>query len=159
MSSPAALEPVRRAIVVECSPEHAFKTFTEDIGSWWPVHRHSIGVQDDGSGAPVDVVMDPRVDGTLGEVGAHGERRSWARVVVWEPPRRLVLAWNPSARLPTEVEVRFTAEGDATRVELEHRGFERYGEEGREARESYVNGWPTVLACFESTAQEGSISR
>jgi uncharacterized protein YndB with AHSA1/START domain len=155
----AALEPIRRAITVQAPVEEAFRTFTEGIGSWWPVHTHSIGVMQDGSGAPVDVVLEPRVDGDLGEVAPDGSRKSWGRVLLWEPPHRLVLLWNPAARAPTEVEVRFVAEGDATRVELEHRGWERYEAGAVEARRSYVEGWPYVLGCYAGAASSGSISR
>ena len=149
MEADIGLEPIRRAITVECSQEHAFRTFTEGIGSWWPVHTNSIGVMGDGSGAPVDVVLEQRPDGELGEVAADGTHKSWGRVLVWEPPHRLVLHWNPAARYPTEVEVRFVAQGGVTRVELEHRAWEQYGEEAEEARQSYINGWPGVLASYE----------
>jgi len=42
---------------------------------------------------------------------------------------RFVLAWKPHSRPvpPTEVEVRFVPDGEGTRVELEHRGWERVG--------------------------------
>jgi hypothetical protein len=79
--SAETLAPIRRAILVQAPLEHAFRTFTDEIGSWWPVHTHSIGVMQDGSGAPVDVVMEPRVDGDLGEVAADGARKSWGRVL------------------------------------------------------------------------------
>ena len=75
-------------------------------------------------------------------------------MLVCEPPHRLVLHWNPATRYPTEVEVRFVADGEATRVELEHRNWARYGEEAREARESYVDGWPGVLACYAKVADQ-----
>lgn len=55
----------------------------------------------------------------------------------WEPPE-------------TELEVRFAADGEATRVELEHRGFETYGPDGRA---SYDEGWDAVLGeLVEATA-------
>src|SRR5438094_737650 len=43
------------------------------------------------------------------------------------------------------------AEGDRTRVDLEHRGFERL-EDGAERRESYNNGWVTVLGRYAAAA-------
>jgi hypothetical protein len=40
---------------------------------------------------------------------------------------------------PTGVEAHFVAEGAGTRFELEHRGFEAYGDErGPEVRDSYA---------------------
>ena len=43
-------------------------------------------------------------------------------------------------RRSRELEVRFAADGDATRVELEHRGWEQ-----PEDRTSYDEGWDFVL--------------
>ena len=58
---------------------------------------------------------------------------------------------DPDAIAATEVEVRFTPEGDGTRVELEHRGFERLGEPAEEAHKSYSEGWPTVFQDYVDT--------
>jgi uncharacterized protein YndB with AHSA1/START domain len=77
-------------------------------------------------------------------------------VLVWEPPRRLVLAWQisperapePDPAKASEVEVRFVAEGPSvTRVELEHRGFERHGAGGAGYRAGMgaPQGWPYIL--------------
>ena len=78
-------------------------------------------------------------------------------MTAWEPPRRLVIAWNPSRqdRPTTEVEVTFTAEGEGTRVDLVHRGWERLGPRGADVRESYASGWPGVLAGYARTAETG----
>jgi hypothetical protein len=76
-------------------------------------------------------------------------------VLAWEPPARLVLSWSPTLerRPPTEVEVRFLAvEPDHTRVEREHRGWERLGDLAAQARSSYEGGWPGVLDAFAGTA-------
>jgi uncharacterized protein YndB with AHSA1/START domain len=81
---------------------------------------------------------------------------------VWEPPARFVVtweidaAWKPDARvaLASEVEVRFLADGAGrTRVELEHRNFERMGAEaGATMRNSVDGGWPGMLDLFAGEA-------
>jgi uncharacterized protein YndB with AHSA1/START domain len=157
MDTQQLVEPVRRTIVVECSVEHAFETFTAGIGSWWPLHTHSIGVMSDGTGTPAGVVLEPRANGKIAEIAADGTEKSWGEVLVAEPPHRLVMRWQPGSKYPTEVEVRFEAVGDATRVELEHRDWEIYADEAPEARNGYANGWPGVLARYAEAA--GSISR
>ena len=51
--------------------------------------------------------------------------------------------------------MRFIADGDATRVEVEHRGWERLGiERGRAAREDYGSdeGWGMVLSRYAEEA-------
>jgi uncharacterized protein YndB with AHSA1/START domain len=57
------------------------------------------------------------------------------------------MSWHPGRPLAVaqEVEVRFTPEGDGTRVDLEHRGWETLGVEAADARASYEGGWRTVL--------------
>ena len=139
------IQPVRRAVTVERPLEDAFRVFTEGLGSWWPVATHSIAKD-----AAETVVMEGRVDGRLYERTADGAENDWGRMLVWEPPRRVAFEWHITGT-PTEVEVRFTPEGDRTRVDLEHRGFERL-EDGAERRESYNNGWVTVLGRYEGAA-------
>lgn len=138
-----SVEPVRRTVTVERSVEDAFRLFTDGIDTWWPVASHSYG------GEEVErTVFESRVGGRVYEVQKGGAERDWAEVVVWEPPERIVLAWKICK--PTEVEVRFTAEGGGTLVELEHRGWERVSEEQRAQRESYAGGWVTVLGQFRA---------
>ena len=153
MTMETAIEPVRKTLTVNCSPEHAFRTFTERIGDWWPLHAYSIS-HDDGAGAPQTAVFEPRVGGRVYEISQAGEELSWAEVLVWEPPARVVLSWNPSReeRPRTEIDVRFTAEGETTRVDLEHRGWERLGDVALEARAGYAGGWETVLGLFGEAA-------
>jgi uncharacterized protein YndB with AHSA1/START domain len=142
-----ALEPIRKQIAVECDVESAFKTFTEDIATWWPVASHSIT----GDGTPV---FEQRSGGRVYEQTRDGQERDWATILVFEPPHRVVLEWKVnSAAPPTEVEVRFSADGERTRVELEHRGWEAYASGGVEERGSYGSGWPVVLDKYrEATA-------
>jgi hypothetical protein len=45
---------------------------------------------------------------------------------------------------------------DHTRVELEHRGWERLGDQGHRSRAGYESGWPSVLAAFAATAMDGA---
>ena len=119
-----SIEPVRKNVLVRAAPERAFAVFT--AGAWWP-KEHSILA----SGSPRrEIVIEPRAGGRWYEVGEDRTECDWGRVLVWEPPRRMILGWqingnfefDPSAT--TEVEVNFIPEGEGTRVGLEHRGFE-----------------------------------
>ena len=144
-----AVEPVRNSIHIGCSPVHAFETFTQRLGEWWPLSTHSIGLE-----TAIDATLEPWEGGRLFERMRDGTEAHWARVLTWDPPQRLVLEWkvNPNAVAPTEIDVRFTADGDGTRVDLEHRGWERLGEAALEARGSYDADWPMVLARFAAAA-------
>jgi uncharacterized protein YndB with AHSA1/START domain len=83
-------------------------------------------------------------------------------VIAWDPPRRLVLAWQLSAdwqfdpALVTEVEIEFVADGpDATLVKLEHRNLERMGAKAETVRASIDSegGWTAILAAFRAVAE------
>jgi uncharacterized protein YndB with AHSA1/START domain len=143
MTNQIAIEPVRKQIAVAADVESAFRTFTEDIASWWPVETHSI------TGQPETVVFEQGAGGRVYERARGGSECDWATILVFEPPHRVVLEWkvNPAAP-PTEVEVRFSPDGDGTRVELEHRGWERDTSKGPERRAGYDSGWPGVLEKF-----------
>jgi uncharacterized protein YndB with AHSA1/START domain len=139
------IEAVRKTITVDCVVEEAFRVFTTDATTWWPGDSHSIH-----GSAVNEIVFEGHEGGEVYEVTASGEKGHWATVVTWDPPSRLVLAWNILEREPiaTEVDVRFIPEGDATRVELEHRGWERIAEDARAKRETYDHGWGKVLAVY-----------
>jgi uncharacterized protein YndB with AHSA1/START domain len=144
------LEPVRQSVRVRRPVEAAFDLFTRDIGSWWPVETHHV------RGDVIGVVFEGRQGGRIYERCRDGQTAEWGRVRAWEPPTRVVFTWRATGgREPTEVEVRFVAEDAAvTRVELEHRGWERLGEAGPERRSRYLNGWPRVIGRFASAAGE-----
>ena len=141
MSKALVLETVRKTVTVDCTVEEAFRVFTAEAGSWWPVETHSINVEVD------DVVFEPRVGGAVYEIGTNGQRGHWATVLEWDPPHRLVLAWNILERPgdTTEVEVRFLPDGHGTLVELEHRGWEDVEVDGAAKRSNYDSGWDVVL--------------
>ena len=146
MSEALIIEAVRKTVTVDCVVEEAFRVFTTDAKSWWPVDSHSI------HGSDVrEIVFEGSEGGEVYEISASGKRGHWATVLSWEPPNRLVLAWNILDRDPvaTELEVRFVPEGGATRVELEHRGWEGVAEDPSSKRNEYDAGWKKVLAVYE----------
>jgi len=149
--------PVRKQIVVAASQAHAFRVFTNGIERWWP-REHHIGK------APMkSAVVEPRVGGRWYEIGEDGSECDWGKVLVWEPPARLVLAWQITARwqydpaFVTEVEVTFSAEGPKrTRVVLEHRNLDRFGDAAPAMRDAFDSsgGWTGTVEIFGKVASE-----
>lgn len=142
--------PVRKALTLKATPERAFEVFTTRFASWWPPTHH-IG------GSPMrTAVLEPKAGGRWYEIGEDGGECDWGEVLVWSPPSRLVLAWRLGsdfkyhADLLTEVEVKFTADGEMTRVEFEHRGLERMGEKAAETRIALDSegGWTGILKLY-----------
>jgi uncharacterized protein YndB with AHSA1/START domain len=144
---------VRTQVVVEAPIEEAFAVFTEGIGSWFPREYNLLPVE------IAERVFEPRVGGQVYDRGVDGSECRWARVLAYEPPRRVVFSWdiNPRWQIETditktsEVEVLFVAEAPGrTRVELEHRNLERHGEGWEQARDAVAGegGWPGCLRKF-----------
>jgi uncharacterized protein YndB with AHSA1/START domain len=147
---------VRKTMNVKAPPDIAWRVFTEKMGTWWPLLHYKIGKAN-----AVDAVVEPRVGGRWYERGEDGSTCDWGRVLVWEPNSRLVLTWDITAdwqfdpKLNTEIEVRFIADGkDATRVELEHRRLDRYGERREEMRRIFDSegDWGRILGMFAQVA-------
>lgn len=147
---------VRKTIFVKAPVEVAWRVFTEMLGTWWPLSAYTIG-----KSKAVDAIIEPRIGGRWYECGEDGSTCQWGEVLAWEPPGRLVLSWDITAQwqydpaLKTEVEVRFIAEGEGTRVELEHRGFERYGEDRDRMRRVFdqEGDWGRLLRMFGDVAE------
>jgi uncharacterized protein YndB with AHSA1/START domain len=138
------IEPLTVQFEVSCSPEHAFRVWTDDIASWWPVD-HSVSGE-----TGLTVVLEGRVGGRIYECTATGDVHEWGEVTTWEPPARLGYLWH--LRLDradaTQVDIRFSPAGDAgdsTRVDIEHTGWERLGSDGPTWRERNQGGWQTLL--------------
>jgi uncharacterized protein YndB with AHSA1/START domain len=144
MSEATMLEPIVKTVTVDCAVERAFEVFTRELESWWPTETHSLH-----PGEVERVTWEEAVGGAVVETARNGEQATWATVLAWEPPHRLVISWqvNPE-RLGTEVEVRFSEAGGKTRVELEHRGWENLRVEGAEMRASYDGGWDEVIGRY-----------
>ena len=132
------IEPLHFKWEVQCDPSFAFALWTERTALWWPP-THTASNE---KGATI--VFEPRVGGRIYERAAHGSERDWGQVLAWEPPHRLVYTWHlmSDPADATEVEVRFHANGDGTTtVEIEHRGWDRFGSGGAENRDANHRGW------------------
>jgi uncharacterized protein YndB with AHSA1/START domain len=145
--------PIRKEILVEAPQERAFRVFTEKFDVWWPRDHHI------GKAEMKTAVLECKQDGRFYEQSVDGTECNWGKVLVWEPPRRLVLAWQISSQwqydpnLLTEVEITFTQEGPKrTRVELEHRNLERFGDAAQSMREMMGRGWERTLGLFDKVA-------
>lgn len=112
------------ALRVKAAPDRAFAVFTGEIGAWWRPN----GLFQTTPRDPGRLAFEPGEGGRLVETLAKGKVFEIGRVLVWDPPERLVFSWRQANFPPdllTEVEVRFEAVGEETRVSVEHRGFDR----------------------------------
>jgi uncharacterized protein YndB with AHSA1/START domain len=133
---------LRKAVTVSCTVDDAFRVFTEGIATWWPLRTHSVSKD-----RAVTCALEGKVGGRLFERDSEGAEHAWGVILVWEPPHRFVFTWYPGRNEDTaqQVEVWFSAAADGTRVDLEHRGWEKYGEGVDEAFKGYDTGWDLVF--------------
>lgn len=150
-----AVAPVRKEVVVNASAAHAFRVFTEGVDRWWP-RQHHIGK------SPLKrAVIEPEKGGRWYSICEDGSECDIGAVLVWDPPRRLVLSWQINGEwkfdpsFHTEVEVTFTADGPAkATVVVEHRNLEAYGKQAAAIREMIGadSGWGLIVSNFARVA-------
>jgi uncharacterized protein YndB with AHSA1/START domain len=144
------------AVDVPCDPGTAFDIFTGDIGTWW---KRGTRYWNDSARA-VELRLEPHVGGRLLEVydAGTGEGFEIGRVLAWEPGKRLVFTWRQddwAASEFTEVEVRFEAAGNGTRVTVEHGGWDRVPAADLGVTDGYSHGWQELLGLYAQAAEEG----
>lgn len=160
--TPTQVDPIRKSVVVNAAAEQAFSLFIDRFDAIKPREHNLLSV-------PIArTVFEPHAGGHIYDVGTDGSRCEWARVLVYEPPSRVVFSWDigPTWQIESdpdhtsEVEVRFIADGDnSTRVELEHRHLERHGAGWRSVADGVGGdaGWPLYLVRYADVVRKESL--
>ncbi len=157
----ATIAPVSKSVTVNASPARAFQVFTDDIDTWWPRSHHI------GQSPMTKTVLTPRAGGSVYSEQEDGATAEWGKILKWEPSRAFTLAWQitpewqyePLLEKSSEVEVTFTEiSPGATRVDLEHRYFERSGPGGESMRTAVDSegGWSLLLDNFARQVNSGT---
>lgn len=142
---------LRTTLLVPASAAEAFRVFTS-LTEWWVKEYTWSGPE-----FLTELGIEPRAGGMLYEIGPHGFRSDWGRVLTWDPPRRLVFTWQidpnrvpvPDPARASEVEVLFRADSaERTWVEVEHRHFDRHGTAAEGYRQALTAGWPDLLTRY-----------
>lgn len=162
-SEPVTIEPVTAEIEVPVDPATAFRLYVSRPGRRHPVEGLS--------GRPAEIVYEPRAGGRWFERGADGTEHNWGEVLVWEPPRRLVLAWmvgastgewefDPDPAHASRAEITFTpTDTGTTRVRVTHTGFEAHGPGAASIRRGVCpadgkGGWPEDLRDLDRVCRD-----
>lgn len=159
MTTASASPALHGKATVAMPVDEAFRFFTDSFGRWWPADYHI------GQAEMVDAILEPGEGGRWYERGVDGSECDWGRVLVWEPPNRLVVTWqingqwqfDADAEHASEIEVRFVANGpEQTTVELEHRHLDRLVA-GQVIRDmiGQGGGWTAILELFAKAAGAG----
>ena len=149
---------VVKTVTVNAPIERAWRVFTESFNTWWP-QQHHIGQAD-----LAEAVLEPREGGRWYERGVDGGECDWGRVLAFEPPHRLVLSWQINGSFEydadpahaSEIEVTFAdLGGGQTRVDLEHRAFDRHGAQAQRVHDGVggPGGWPGIMDGYAKVAE------
>ena len=144
---------VKKSIVVHTSVERAFEVFTTGFDAWWPRSHHI------GKSPMKAAIIEARLGGRCYTTQDDGTDCDWGQILAWDPPHRLVIAWQithewgyqPDLAKSSEVEIQFSPDpGGGTRVDLEHRLLERHGLDAPAIRTAIdsPNGWGALLQMY-----------
>jgi hypothetical protein len=149
----SALPPVRKSVVVPLGRRDAFDLFVRRLPDWWPLAARSVSLENAAS-----CHVETHVGGRLYERDRQGAEHVWGRFKVLDDGERAVFSWHPGVpeAAATEVVVTFVTVGESTRVDVEHRDWERLGSRASFVRGLMDGGWPGVLARFEARARGAS---
>jgi uncharacterized protein YndB with AHSA1/START domain len=154
-ASAASTAVVNKTLFLNCSREHAFHVFTQNMGQWWPATHHV------GNVPFRDILIEPRSGGRWYEISADDTQGVWGHVLKWDPPQRVLLSWhldttfkfNPDLARASELDICFRAlADDKVRIDFEHRYIERHGTGYQQLRDMLDGGWVGVLAEFAKLA-------
>lgn len=150
---------IRREVTVDVGRTRAFEIFTTEMTSWWPPAHHI------GSAPIAEIIVEPFEGGRWFTRHEDGTETFTGAVTVWQPPEQLAVTWQIGADwryhadLVTTVEVRFVEVAPGrTRVELEHRDLEAFGEAAEAMHgtfESY-GAWTATLEAYAAVAGAAS---
>jgi uncharacterized protein YndB with AHSA1/START domain len=147
---------VRKELMINASQRRAFQAFAEQMDLWWPRSYHI------GKSEMKEVVLETKQGGRWYEVGVDSTECNWGKVLVWNPPHKLVLAWQITAEWQydpnflTEVEVNFVEKGPKlTSLTLEHRNIQKFGIKAQEIWSAFDSegGWTGMLKSFATIAE------
>jgi uncharacterized protein YndB with AHSA1/START domain len=125
---------VRTEVEVDARAEHAFRVFTEGIGTWWDDDKHIL------QSPLAEMVFEPYVGGHIIDRGTDGSECRWARILAYEPPVRVCFSWDPELT------------PGRTRVVLTHRHLDRHGDGWEGMRDAVGSVWS--LSGFAKAAQQ-----
>ncbi|WPU91554.1 SRPBCC family protein [Mucilaginibacter sabulilitoris] len=144
---------IKKELVVNAAQQTCFEAFTQKMDTWWPRTHHV------GKCPMTEMVLEAGQGGRWYSKHEDGSEVNVGIILAWNPYDLLLLNWQIDANfqydpsITTEVEVKFIAEGDRTRVFMEHKDLERLGEGGK-AIDSMDEGWGMILNLYKNVVEQ-----
>ena len=142
---------------VDVPPERAFQVFVDEFDRWWPRELTW------GQASLAEIGIEPKMGGRAFERTKDGGERLWGKVLSFDRPHHIVVAWQIAPdRSPEESEstasrldVRFSPlDGGRTNVLLVHRDFFRHQGDWEKYRNDMAGkkGWPEIITAYARAA-------
>lgn len=144
---------LQRTIELNCSPEHAYKVFTQLTDLWWPRgHRKD---------SSATLVLEPHVGGRLFERSANGDEWTLGEIISCEPTKSLEFNWFPgSPNAPTSVSIRFEGNASRSKILITHSAITAPANEIWPQRVAlFEKGWDTILPAFKIHCESAASSK
>lgn len=136
------------SVLLDMDVPQTFAFVTSRISDWWPAERRHTG----DAGSRIFLLA----SGRFYERASDGREVDLGRVTLWNEPHLILLdfyiATGPDH--PTEVEIRFEAEGAQTRVTVIHRPKPESAHLWDERSPRYATSWSLVLASLQRHAKQ-----
>lgn len=142
---------------VDVPPERAFEVFVDEFDRWWPRDYTW------GKGDLAAIAIEPKMGGRAFERSKDGSERIWGKVLSFDRPHHIVVAWQitpdrgaeESESTASRLDVRFSPlEGGRTNILLVHRDFFRHQGDWEKYRNDMAgkSGWPQIIAAYARAA-------
>jgi len=158
MMANASPDPIVLELRVAAPPETAFRLFTTEIGTWWPVGY--TWAQSRLSGFRID----PWSGGLCLETDRDGTHTVWGFVVDCSPGERLSFRWmiegdrgrQPDPAHASLVTVTWAGRADDLTVRLVHDDFHRHTSPPDAYRNGLASpqGWPYLLDLYAAALKD-----
>ena len=135
---------ISKSVLLPLPPAQAFELFTAQIDQWWPRDRRHLN--DENS----ELFL--LESGRFYERSRDGAELELGRVRLWKSPHRVVLDFfvGTDAGHPTEVDIRFEAAAEGTRVSVSHRSSESSAELWDKRAPIFGRSWDAVLSALRA---------
>jgi uncharacterized protein YndB with AHSA1/START domain len=151
MSESRTYAPVVAEVTVPAGLARAFELYTVEQAAW-VTEGHRLGDE-----RPAAIVFEPTTGGRWYERQPDGTECDWGRVLEWDAPERLLLAWmiggdwqfDSDVERASRVEITFTeVAAGQTVLRVVHSAFEAHGDGGESVARgvgSVSDGWQADL--------------
>jgi uncharacterized protein YndB with AHSA1/START domain len=148
------------ARTVDATPAAAFTIFVDKLNDWWP--RDYTWAK----GNLAAIVIEAKYGGRCFERDTAGAIAVWGKVLAYERPGHIVIAWQikpdrspePEEAASSRVDIRFIANpAGKTEVLVVHRDFPRHGDgwEKYKTQMAGKDGWPMLIDAYTAFLAKG----